>query len=761
MRNRFSPLKTAGLASLAAALCTGHALAWTPKQAPIMTPFAKDVDPAHTLPEYPRPQMERKDWLNLNGVWEYQPGEAADATPTGKKLASEILVPFPVESALSGVMEHHERLWYRRTFTVPKEWNGQRALLHFGAVDWETEVFVNGKSLGVHKGGYDPFSFDITKALKEGDGEQELIVRVYDPTDDFGQPRGKQTLHQGGIMYTPTTGIWQTVWLEPVAELAILDLKLVPDVDDETLHLTATTNTPKLGDEVVGTEVKVAVKDGDKTVAAFSGPSDTELDIPIPDAKLWSPDSPFLYDLEVSLVQDGKEIDRVKSYFGMRKIEIAEENGVKKMMLNGKFVFEFGPLDQGFWPDGIYTQPTEAALKYDIEMMKRYGFNMVRKHIKVEPARWYYWTDKLGLMVWQDMPSADSYIDTKKYPAPPVNNEAFKTELQRMVETHWNVPSIIMWDIFNESQSQHDTVQLVGMVKKLDPTRLVNEASGGSYHGAGDVYDEHHYPPPACPKPNEWQAIACGEYGGIGYNVPDHTWTGKGGGYTDVHDPEDLLSLYAEYANLVKDFRDKNGLSAVVYTQLTDVETEINGLMTYDRVSKVDPALIAKATHFEYPNPTYQEVVPTSEKTAQTWHYTTDAVQGNAWEKEAFDDSAWPEGTAGFGNAADVQGNTAWTTGDIWIRRHFNPGELTPEQIDRLMVRDFHDEDVQVYINGVQAYASRGFITAYEYTNVSAAAKKAIKPNADNVLAVHCHQTEGGQFIDVGLSVRKDPVPAP
>ena len=493
---KFSPYLAAALAASTVMAWCLPGYAWSPKKAAIMTPFAKDVDPANPLPEYPRPQMERAEWRNLNGVWEYQPGNEGDTLPAGKKLPSEILVPFPVEAALSGVMEHHDRLWYRRTFNVPQGWAGKRTLLHFGAVDWEAEVFVNGKSLGVHRGGYDPFAFDVTDALKEaGNGEQELIVRVFDPTDDAGEPRGKQSLHPGGIMYTPTTGIWQTVWLEPVAPTAILDLKLVPDLDKAVLRLTATTSTSLHDAAGKSNEVKVTVKDGEQTVATFSGPSDTELSVPVPDAKLWSPDSPFLYNLEVSLQQDGKEVDRVQSYFGMRKIELGEENGVKKMMLNGKFVFEFGPLDQGFWPDGIYTQPTEAALKYDIEMMKRYGFNMVRKHIKVEPARWYYWTDKLGLMVWQDMPSANSYIDKKKYQVPPVDNGAFKTELQRLIETHWNAPSIIMWDTFNEAQGQHDTVQLAGMIKKLDPSRLVNEASGGSHVGAGDVYDDHHYPP--------------------------------------------------------------------------------------------------------------------------------------------------------------------------------------------------------------------------------------------------------------------------
>ena len=720
-----------------------------------MTKFAADVDPAHVLPEYPRPQMERAAWLNLNGVWQFQPGKEGDATPKGEKLASEILVPFPVESALSGVMEHHDRLWYRRTFTVPGDWKGKRILLHFGAVDWEAEIFVNGESLGVHKGGYDPFSFDITRALKDGGGEQELVVRVYDPTDDYGQPRGKQSLHPGGIMYTPCTGIWQTVWLEPVADASILELKLVPDVDGRKLKLTAVTNSAADKGALTDGEVRVTVKDGDRTVGTYTGTPDTDLSIPVDDAKLWSPTHPFLYDLEVALTAKGQETDRVKSYFGMRKIELGEVNGVKKMLLNGEFVFENGPLDQGFWPDGIYTQPTEAALKYDIEMMKQYGFNMVRKHIKVEPMRWYYWCDKLGLLVWQDMPSADTYIDTQKYKVPPVDKAAFKRELARLVQTHWNVPSIIMWDTFNESQSQHDTPQLVNMVKQLDPSRLVNEASGGSYIGAGDVFDEHHYPPPECPKPNDWQALACGEYGGIGFNIPGHTWTGKGSGYTDVHEPEDLLGLYAEWSQMIKGFRDQQGLSAVVYTQLTDVETEINGLMTYDRITKVDPAKVAQANRFEYPVPTYREIVPTSQKTAQTWRYAFESPQGD-WKGAAFDDAAWQEGKAPFGHDYDAK-HTDWTTDNIWLRRHFNPGELSAEALDHLLVRYQHDEDVEVYINGVEALKRRGFISVYEYHSLSAEAKQALKANGDNVLAVHCHQTIGGQFIDVGLSEREAP----
>ena len=726
-----------------------------------MTPFAKDIDPQKTLPEYPRPQMVREDWLNLNGVWQFQPGKEGDALPAGKKLDGEILVPFPVESALSGVMERHDRLWYRRTFAVPAKWKGQRVMLHFGAVDWETEVFVNGQSLGVHRGGYDPFSFDVTAALQEGTG-QELIVRVYDPTDDHGQPRGKQTLHPGGIMYTPCTGIWQTVWLEPVPEAGIENLHLVPDMDAGELRLGVGLYSPTGGRTAAspepGTTVRVTIKDGERVIGKQESGDLGGMRIPVPNAKPWTPDSPFLYNLDVSLVRGGKIVDGVASYFGMRKIELGGENGVKKMMLNGKFVFEFGPLDQGFWPDGIYTQPTEAALKYDIEMMKKYGFNMVRKHVKVEPARWYYWCDKLGLLVWQDMPSANTYIDSKRYKVPPLDTDAFEWELRRMVQTHWNSPSIIMWDIFNESQSQHDTPAMVDLVKKMDPSRLVNEASGGSYLGSGDVFDEHHYPPPNCPKPKTKQALACGEYGGIGYNIAGHTWTGKGSGYTDVHQPEELLDLYSEWTGMIKGFRDNQGLSAVVYTQLTDVETEINGLMTYDRITKIDPAKIALANHFRYPSPTYRDLSPTSEKTAQTWRYTTDAP-ASGWEKAEFDDAAWQEGKAAFGAGYDSV-HTPWKTSGIWLRRHFDPGALTPEALEHLLFRDQHDEDIQVYINGVEALTRHGFNGEYENRPVSAAAKKALKANADNVLSVHCQQTIGGQFVDVGL-LERQPAKAP
>jgi hypothetical protein len=753
MNARFSLSLVATLAaSLGAAL---PALAWAPKRAPIMTRFAAQVNPQNPLPEYPRPQLVRSQWQNLNGIWQYQPGVEGDAVPTGRTLASEICVPYPVESALSGVMEHHDRLWYRRTFSVPKAWKGQQLKLNFGAVDYEAQVFVNGKSVGVHRGGYESFSYDIAPYLK-GDGPQELIVRVFDPTDLGGQPRGKQTLNPGGIMYTPTTGIWQTVWLEPVAKTSIQNLHMVPDIDAKTIRLTI--NAPGASAQ---SQAVVSIKDGGKVIKTVSVAPNVEVAIPIANPKLWSPDSPFLYDVDVSL-QDNRggtkrsPLDRVTSYFGMRKISVGQVNGVPKMLLNNRFVFELGPLDQGFWPDGIYTPPTESALVADVQSMKTLGFNMVRKHIKVEPARWYYQTDKLGLLVWQDMPSPNSYTDHPQ----PLDKGAYDQQLSSVITSHWNSPSIIMWVVFNEGQGRHDTARIADMAKTLDPSRLVNRDSGAGYDKddnegtVGDVDDVHSYPPPNFPPPSPNQALACGEYGGIGFLIKGHAWRDTGGGYTNVTDKTTLEETYGQYAALLKSFRDDHGLSAAVYTQLTDVETEVNGLFTYDRVLKCDPKEIALANRFQYLVPTYRSIVPTSETTGQTWKYSFDKPADN-WTSISFDDNTWRTGQGGFGTEGTPgigKLGTTWNTPDIWLRRTFFPGTLNAAQLAQLVLRDYHDEDVEVYINGVLAYGATGFTGSYENKPLSDAAKAALVMGGANTIAVHCHQTAGGQFVDVGLS---------
>ncbi|HEV3118286.1 MAG TPA: glycoside hydrolase family 2 TIM barrel-domain containing protein, partial [Gemmataceae bacterium] len=496
---------------------------WQPKKGPLMTRWAKDVRADSAHPEYPRPQMVRKDWLNLNGVWQLAIAGKDEAPPFGKDLPESILVPFPVESALSGVMKHAERLWYRRTFTVPSAWNGKRVLLHFGAVDWEATLWLNGKELGKHAGGYDPFSFDLTEALKTS-GEQELVVGVWDPTDKGTQPRGKQVNRPGGIFYTPTTGIWQTVWLEPVPKASIRSLEITPDV--EANRVTIQVNVDGPADELsVGYGIDVPAEPG-KTAVGIAGGApvvNKPFQILLPasaKAMLWTPDTPRLFGLRINLLgKNGdirKPLDTVESYFGMRKIAIGkDEHEVTRILLNGKFIFQLGPLDQGFWPDGLYTAPTDEALRYDIEVTKKLGFNMCRKHVKVEPERWYYWCDKLGLLVWQDMPSGDRSVAPGKgeITRSPESARQFERELKSLIDAHLNHPSIIMWVVFNEGWGQYDTSRVTNWVKSYDPTRLANCASGWNDMAVGDVHDIHVYPGPGSPVPETGRAAVLGEFG--------------------------------------------------------------------------------------------------------------------------------------------------------------------------------------------------------------------------------------------------------
>ena len=716
---------------------------WTPKQAPLMTRFAKDVQPDHVLPEYPRPQMVRRNWMNLNGIWQFQPGTwEHERFPKGK-LSSSILVPFAVESALSGVREAHERLWYRRPFTVPAAWKNQRVLLHFGAVDYECEAFVNGTSVGKHRGGYDPFSFDITAALTTG--EQTITVRVWDPTVKEGFPRGKQTLNPEGIMYTSVTGIWQTVWLEPVPEQRIVDFKMVPDIDRSVLTLSVQTEGSK------ALTYTAEVRDGKKVVARITDKPLALSEIKIANQKLWSPDSPFLYDMTITLKDGDIVIDQVDTYFGMRKIARVFDGKFHRLYLNNKFLFQLGPLDQGYWPDGLYTAPTDAALRSDLETIKQLGFNMTRKHIKVEPYRWYYWCDKLGLLVWQDMPSPNSYT----MGTPPPDKEAFTHELMRMVETHWNAPSIVMWVLFNEGQAQHDTQEYAALVKGLDPSRLVNEASGWTRTGAGDVADVHAYPPPAYPTSN-YQATACGEYGGIGYQIDGHLWNPKDVmQYVTVKNEQEYLSLFDKFATMLTEFKTNEGLSAAVYTEITDVEIELNGIMTYDRILKTDPKNIAAATHKAIYEASYSyPLLPTAEKTAATWQYTT-AAPAESWMQPDFDAAAWQRGEAGFGTEGTPNASigTVWNSSAIWLRRDFNLGDISQLNPADIRLRIHHDDECVVYLNGVKAAELPGYTSGYTTVAISAAAQKALKKNGRNVLAIHCQQHAGGQFIDAGLSV--------
>jgi beta-galactosidase/beta-glucuronidase len=570
--------------------------AWRVAKAPLVTRWAADVSPQNALPEYPRPQLMRADWQNLNGLWDYAVRPKDENKPD--KFDGKILVPFPIESALSGVMGkvgEANRLWYRRTFQWPEKWKGQRALLHIGAVDWDATVYVNGKETGKHRGGYGELTLDITDQLN-AIGEQELVVSVWDPTDAGMQPRGKQVRRPNSIWYTSVTGIWQTVWIEPVPELSIDSLLLVPDIDSGTLTISAT-----LRGNAADATLQATAFDGAQQVAQASGPAGEPLKLSIPNAKLWSPDSPHLYDLKVSVQRQGKSIDEVSSYFGMRKTSLApDDHGVLRLALNNKPLFQFGPLDQGWWPDGLYTAPTDQALRFDIEATKKLGFNMARKHVKVEPNRWYYWCDKLGLLVWQDMPSAfetgvkngDQDQGASKEAA-----DQFDLELKEMIDQRRNHPSIVMWVPFNEGWGQHDTARVVDWIKTYDPSRLVDNASGWTDRRVGDVFDMHKYPGPGAPKIEAKRAGVLGEFGGLGLPMPDHTWQDQANwSYKELKNRDDLTSAYLELLDKLKPLIESSGLSAAVYTQTTDVEIELNGLMTYDRdITKMDTDRVSAA----------------------------------------------------------------------------------------------------------------------------------------------------------------------
>jgi beta-galactosidase/beta-glucuronidase len=560
---------------------------WKPVNNPILSRWVKNVTPVDAHNEYPRPQMKRKTWKNLNGLWQY----AIRPVNTGKPTAysGNILVPYPVESALSGVKKSvgpDSILWYHRTFELNPGWQNKEILIHFGAVDWRTTLWVNGHKTGIHQGGYNPFSYDITPWLKK-EGKQDILIKVWDPGNAGYQPRGKQVEKPHSIWYTPTTGIWQTVWIEPVPEVAIKKLNMTPDIDNGTLKLTVKTTG-----NADSYSIRAKALDGNQIVAQTEEPTGQKLSLHITNAKLWSPDHPFLYRLNVSLVKNGQVVDNVNSYFGMRSISVGKDShGFVRMMLNHHPVFEFGPLDQGFWPGGLYTAPTDNALKNDIKVMKELGFNMVRKHVKVEPARYYYWCDKLGLLVWQDMPSGDL---TEKHKSAQSARD-YDTELKAMIHNLYNHPSIIMWVPFNEGWGQFDTKRVVQLVQEMDHNRLVDDASGWTDHGVGNIIDMHKYPGPGVPDTEQARAAVLGEFGGLGLPIPGHTWKKqKNWSYHGYKNRKDLTRAYKEHIEKLKPLILHKGLSAAVYTQLTDIEVEINGLMTYDRaIIKEDTSVIA------------------------------------------------------------------------------------------------------------------------------------------------------------------------
>ena len=567
--------------------------AWQPAGARLLTRWGAELRPENPLPEYPRPQMMRARWANLNGLWDFQiisesstpgapaspiasvPGGAGPAGALSMPTAAfdlRILVPFAPEAPLSGVGRHADHVAYRRTFQRPSDMNaGERLLLHLGACDWHCTIYLNDRQVADHTGGYDAFSVDLTDALR-AEPEQVLVIVAYDPTDKFGQPRGKQVSKPEGIWYTPVTGLWQTVWLEPVPAASIDRLRLTPDVDSATLRLTVTGRGTGSAHRVLA----IASANGQE-VGRIEGAVGEELRMPVPNARHWSPTDPFLYDLRVALTDGGREVDHVDSYFGMRKVGLTRDpRGLTRITLNDQVVFPLGPLDQGWWPDGLYTAPSDEALRFDVEMTKALGFTVTRKHIKVEPARWYYHADRLGLPIWQDMPSG--WNDS------PEARQHFERELRAMLEDLHNVPSIVVWVPFNEKWGQFDTKRIAGIVEQLDPSRLVNDASGWQHEDAGHIIDVHRYQGPQAMFGARGRVAVVGEFGGLGYKETGHAWAGDAWGYGGLFPTREALAdRYDLLTKRLYHDRDTHGIGAGIYTQMTDVEVELNGFFTYDR----------------------------------------------------------------------------------------------------------------------------------------------------------------------------------
>lgn len=559
----------------------------------IKTRWADQVDTSKPWNVYPRPTLERSEWENLNGYWNYAIVPQNAHKPA--EWQGNILVPFAVESSLSGVertVGENDALWYNRTFTVPTSWKGKDIMLNFDAVDWACDVWVNDIKVGSHKGGYTPFSLNITPALKTK-GENTLTVRVIDPTDRGYQPRGKQVNNPNGIWYTPVTGIWQTVWMEPVNPTHIESVKITPDIDRKVVIV----DVNAIGNNNSIAEINVI--DNGKVIASGKSIAGQPVEIAMPeDVNLWSPDSPYIYDMQIALLDNGKTVDKVNSYTAMRKISThRDRQGIVRLQLNNKDLFQYGPLDQGWWPDGLYTAPTYEAMIFDIDKTKDWGFNMIRKHVKVEPELWYEYCDKKGILVWQDMPSGDhspewqahQFFNGSEKKRSPESEANYRREWKEIIDANYNHPCIVTWIPFNEAWGQFKGPEIAEWTKAYDPTRLVNQASGGNHYPVGDMIDTHHYPAPNVSVIDGARANVLGEFGGIGMVAQGHIWApDRNWGYVQFSTPQEVTDEYEKYIKRLIDLA-RSTYSAAVYTQTTDVEIEVNGLMTYDReVIKID-----------------------------------------------------------------------------------------------------------------------------------------------------------------------------
>ena len=709
------------------------------------TVWGQDINADNAWREYPRPQLVRPEWQNLNGTWDYAIKPKGQNKPSS--FDGKILVPFCVESSLSGVgkqVKPDQELWYRTSFTVSSEWKNKKLLLHFDAVDWETTVWINGKKVGSHKGGSDPFTFDISNVVSKS-GKQEMVVSVWDPTDTGTQARGKQVLDPKGIWYTPVTGIWQTVWLEPVEKTFIKSI--VPEADiDRNIVVVKNVVEGSTGKENLTIKV---LKDG-KVISNTSGNANKAVSISIPDAELWTPEHPSLYHLEIELKNGGKVLDRVKTYFAMRKISVGkDEFGYQRLLLNNKAVFQYGTLDQGWWPDGLLTPPSDKAMRFDMDMLKDMGFNMLRKHIKVEPSRYYYYADSIGLLVWQDMVSgfrtADREIQHVKAEAkedwdrPAESAKQYEQEWKSIMDHLRFFPSIVVWVPFNEGWGQYDTKRVVEWTQNYDPTRVVNGVSGWTDRNVGAMNDAHHYPGPGMEPAvqNPGRVIVLGEFGGLGLPLEDHLWNPgmRNWGYRTYQTSDVLIK---EYAQLMYNMYPMvgRGLSAAVYTQTTDVEGEVNGLVTYDRKKiKIDPTLMRilhEPLYGKYSNST--AIFNDSEVNPQ---------------KILITDKNPVTGSLSLNSASfsSVSGPVNLKKGkNHWALKSFS----TDEEIDNLQLRILAHADVKIYLNG-KLVVNKFINTKRHYDEINLSDFSGYLNPGENQLMVEVKDVKTDSQFDFGL----------
>lgn len=730
-------------------LCTGivsFAQQWQPAKVSLTTEWGKTVSPGNTWTEYPRPQMERKDWMNLNGLWHYSVLNKGAAAPT--KYEGQILVPFCIESSLSGVgkpLLPTQELWYNRQFTIPESWKGKDIILRFDAVDWETHLWINGKKVGQHKGGSDPFAFNITSFLNNT-ATQTIVMSVWDPTDTDLQARGKQVLDPKGIWYTAVSGIWQTVWLEPVNKKAITAFVPVPDIDKKSIQFNTTASGLK-GKE----KLRFLIKSGTKLIKDTTTSYGGRISIPIPDPKLWSPKSPEIYTVAVELKTNDQTDDQFNSYFAMRKIALGNDrNGYTRLMLNNEPLFQYGTLDQGWWPDGLLTPPSDAAMLFDMVKLKEMGFNMIRKHIKVEPSRYYYHADTMGMLLWQDMPSGfagpgPSHVAAEAkedWVRPAASARQFETEWKSIMDHLRFFPSIVMWVPLNEGWGQYDTKRIAKLTKDYDPTRLVDAPSGWTDRGAGDVNDAHQYPGPGMepPSQNKGRAIVLGEFGGLGLVVKDHIWdpNKRNWGYKTYLEKDKLISEYEELMYNMQ-LMIPRGLSAAVYTQTTDVEGEVNGFITYDRKVVKIPEAHLRELHAPLYESTPGKIsfIGKAGETDRNKFKVRKGAPESSWIKNI-------QSTNFVDNKDSVilkKGESVFAYQDVII-------DTMPEGLGFKL---FGFGDAKIYINGVLVWEEDKIRTKRHYDDINLTNKISLLKPGKNVIQVECTNATQDTYFDFML----------